>query len=365
MTMLQRRGRRLREAAGSLVAGLALLLATGGTQLAAQDLVINGETIAKADLVAAAKAEGKLFVYTANFEHNERALLERFKADTGIDWEVIRLGTGRLYERVMTEFSGGKLEADIVGLTDWELMLRLKKDGLLAAYRPLQWDRIAAELREEDGYFYTMNRYPAVLGFNTKVWTKETAPRSWAETLDPKYKGQVGVVQAAAGGSSWSVALFQRKVVDPQFWEKQAANEPRIYTSSAPMADDIARGEITVGTVQLGLVKNLAAKGAPISLLFPKEGAPTVGAAVGVTSVAKHPNAAKLYIDYVLSKHGGTAIAAIFGDYPSHPDAPPPDLSQYGIEVPPASVLWTANPKDSAELRDKWVAEWDTIYRRR
>jgi iron(III) transport system substrate-binding protein len=293
-----------------------------------------------------------------------RALLDQFTDDTGIEAEVIRLGTGRLYERVMTEFSGGKLEADIVVLTDWDLMQSLADEGVLVPYQARQWDRIDPQLREEGGHFYTMNRYPAVLGFNTTVWTKETAPQSWAATLDPEYKGQVGIVQAAAGGSSWSVALFQRKVVDPEFWEKQAENDPRIYTSSAPMADDIARGEITVGTVQLGLVKNLAEKGAPISLLFPEEGAPTVGAAVGVTSTAKHPNAAKLYIDYVTSKRGGTAISSISNDYPSHPEAPPPDLSEYGIEVPPATSLWTADPKESAALRDQWIAEWDTVYRR-
>ena len=208
-----------------------------------------------------------------------------------------------------------------------------------------------------------MNRFPAVLGYNTKAWSKDQAPKSWKATLDPKFKGQVGVVAAAIGGSSWSVALFQRKVVDPQFWEKQAANEPRIYTSSAPLSDDVVRGEVTVGTVQMGLVRNLAKVGAPIALHFPSEGAPTVASVVGATSVATHPNAAKLYLNWVTSKRGGRFITEFFADYATHPGVPPPDLSRYGIDVPPADRLWMADPANSRALRDKWVVEWDQVYR--
>jgi iron(III) transport system substrate-binding protein len=347
-----------------VLAGLVLAGLTGWNGLVrAQDLVIDGEKIADAELLRAAKAEGALLVYTANFEDNERPLLERFGQDTGIKAQMIRLATGRLFERVMTEFSGKKLQADVIGLTDAELQSRLVDAGVLIPHQVPNADRIPAALKDPRGYYYAMNLVPAVLGYNTKALTKEQAPKSWKETLDPKFKGQVGIVAAAIGGSSWSVALFQRKVVDPEFWEKQAANEPRIYTSSAPMADDVVRGEVTVGTVQPGLVRNLAKVGAPIGLHFPAEGAPTVASVVGVTSVAKNPNAAKLYLNWVTSKRGGKAITEIFADYSSNPDVPPPDLSQYGIELPSFDRLWMAPPDESRALRDKWVVEWDQIYR--
>jgi iron(III) transport system substrate-binding protein len=346
-----------------LVACLAYAVPGWTAAVAAQALVIDGETIAGAELVQAAKAEGSLLVYTANFEDSERPLLELFRKDTGIKSEMIRLATGRLFERVMTEFSGKRLQADVVGVTDMELAARLVDAGVLVPFRIPNWDAIAPTLRDADGHYYAMNRFPVVLGYNTKVWSKAIAPKSWAETLDPKFKDQVGVVQASAGGSSWSVALFLRTRVDPLFWEKQAANAPRIYTSSGPMAEDIVRGEITVGTVQMGLVKNLLRAGAPISLHFPSEGMPTVASVVGVTSVARHPNAAKLYLSWVTSRRGGKAITDIFADYASHPDVGPPDLSQFGIEVPPTDRLWIADAAESQAKRDKWIPEWDQIYR--
>jgi hypothetical protein len=204
-----------------------------------------------------------------------------------------------------------------------------------------------------------MNRFPVVLGYNTKVWTKATAPEAGSRRSIPSSRARSGVVQAAAGGSSWSVALFQRTKVDPRFWEKQAANEPRIYTSSGPMAEDIVRGEITVGTVQMGLVKNLIKAGAPISLHFPKEGAPTVASVVGVTSVARHPNAAKLS-SWVAGRRR-PAIADIFTDY---------------AVIPPSRLLTCRRRNRCAAAgsavdrgcggsyatRDKWIP-WDQIYR--
>jgi iron(III) transport system substrate-binding protein len=350
---------RIGLAAGLIYAGLTVW---SGPAFA-QDLVIDGEKIADAQLLRAAKAEGSLLVYTANFEDSERPLLERFQQDTGIKAEMIRLATGRLFERVMTEFSGKKLQADIVGLTDAELQTRLVEAGVLVPHDVPSASLIPAALKEPRGYYYAMNRFPAVLGYNTKAWTKDQAPKSWKATLDPKFNGQVGIVAAAIGGSSWSVALFQRKVVDPQFWEKQAANAPRIYTSSAPLSDDVVRGEVTVGTVQMGLVRNLAKVGAPIALHFPSEGAPTVASVVGATSVARNPNAAKLYLNWVTSRRGGRFITELFADYATHPGVPPPNLSQYGIDVPPADRLWMADPADSRALRDRWVIEWDQIYR--
>jgi hypothetical protein len=77
-----------------LVAGLALGVLRMGHHATAQPLVIDGETIASARAVQAAKAEGALLVYTANFGDSERPLLELFRQDTGIKSEMIRLATG-------------------------------------------------------------------------------------------------------------------------------------------------------------------------------------------------------------------------------------------------------------------------------
>ncbi len=355
-------GMRLRQGAAMLA-----LLGVLSTPLpcAAQSLTVGGEEIADAALLKAAQAEGSLLVYSVNFEDMERALLDEFRKDTGIKFEVIRLSAGRLYERVMTENAGGQLKADIIDLTDLALIRKLKQDGILAAHKVASFDKLPAALKEPGGYYYAMNRYPAILGFNTQVVSKEQAPKSWADTLDPRFKDQVGITQVASGGSSWSVAMFQRKVVDPQFWQKQAANGPRIYPSYAPLSDDLARGEIGVGTVTIGLIRNLLKAGAPVFANFPAEGAPTVAVWCGVSAKATHPNAARLFLNWITSRRGGMAITAVFADYASHPDVPPPSLAEYGLTLPPPEKLWIADQQEADALHDQWFTEWDEIYRTR
>lgn len=362
---LEKLARRAALTSRILAAGFGIAAAaTFSAPTMAQDgLVVDGEVIADATLFDAAKEEGSLLYYTVNFEDMERGVLEYFKEDTGIDFDVVRLSTGRMFERVMTEYSGGKLEADLVSLTDFVLMGQLVDGGVLAAHRIINWDDIPDGLKQADGKYYTENRFAAVLGYNTARWSTDEAPKSWADLTDPKFKGEIGMQQAGAGGMSWNVVLFQRKVLGDDYWAKLAANEPRLYSSMSPLSDDLARGELTVGTVTVGLIRNLVQAGAPVSLNVPEEGAPAVPIMVGVTSVAKHPNAAKLYVNWLMSRRGGKVITDVIADWASNPAVPPPDLSQYGITLPSSDKLWTANADDWVKLREPWIAEWDKIYR--
>ena len=344
------------------------LVAAGATACAitaasAQGLNLAGEQIADANLLKAAQAEGSLLLYSVNFEDLQRQLLDEFSKDTGLKAEAIRLSAGRLYERVMSEHAGGRLKADIIDLSDISLQQRLVRDGIVVAHKVPSWDFIPDSLKSADGAYYGINRYPAILGFNTKMIPKGQEPKSWTDTLHPRFKGQVGIAQAASGGSTWSVAMFQRKVVDPKFWEKQASNDPRIYPSYAPMSDELGRGEITVGTTTVGLIRSLIKAGAPVSANFPAEGAPTVAVWSSVATKAAHPNAARLFMNWVTSKRGGTAMTEIFADYAAHSGVAPPNLSQYGITLPPADKLWMADQKESDELRERWLPEWDETYR--
>ena len=116
-----RSGRRLIGITAVVLVTLGMIVLAAHAPAIAQALVVDGEPIADAALLAAARAEGALLVYTANFEDNERALLARFRDDTGIRSDMIRLGTGRLFERVLTEYAGKKLRADVIGLTDVDL----------------------------------------------------------------------------------------------------------------------------------------------------------------------------------------------------------------------------------------------------
>lgn len=346
-----------------LAIATAATIGLAGAAPAQEPLVIDGEEIASAELWDAAKQEGTLVYYTVNFEDNERAALEQFKEETGIDYSIVRLSGARMYERVVTESTGGQLKADLVSLTDFVMMDDLIERGILAPYKVPAWDEISDSLKHPDGMWITENQFAKVIGYNTEFWTEDEAPKAWKDLLDPKYKGQIGIQEAGSGGISWSTALFQRRVVDDGFWTKLAENRPRLYNGLTPLSEDVARGEVTVGEMTPGLVRNQLQAGAPIGMFFPEEGVPAVGIIVGLTTVGEHPNAAKLYLNWITSAHGGGVISSIFGDWASNPKAAPPDLTEYGIELPSADRLWLASQEDWINLKDKWLPEWDQALR--
>lgn len=345
-------------AAGLAFAGNLVFPGMGQAQL-----VVGGETIADAALLQAARAEGQFLYYTTNLEDNERAALEEFRKDTGIRSEVVRLNGSRMYERVMTEASGNKLAADLINLSDFVLMQNVVDKNILVRHRVQSWDAIPADLKHPDGLFYVQNRYAKILGYNTARVKKEDAPKSWKDLLDPRFRGAVGIQEANSGGIGWTTAMLQRQVVDPQYWQKLAANRPKLYTGLTQASEDVARGELFVAEMLPAQGRAMLDAGAPIALAFPSEGIPASAILTGVTATAKNPNAAKLYLNWILSKRGGTVIAEKFLDWPTHPEAPAPTLTKYNITFPPATLLWMGKKEDWVNLKDAWIKEWDQAYR--
>src|ERR1700754_5041516 len=103
------------------IASAALAIAFAAAHIGevrAQALVVDGEEIADAKLMAAAKAEGRIDVYGAYPTEAIQPVLDGFKKDNGLGLEYIRIPSSRMYDRVLAEFASGKLEADYADLTD-------------------------------------------------------------------------------------------------------------------------------------------------------------------------------------------------------------------------------------------------------
>lgn len=350
----------------AVLRGLAIASALGlaaATTALSQGLVIDGEQIGDEALLKAAQAEGDLLYYTVNLEDKERAALDVFKQDTGINFDVVRLNGSRMYERVVTEFGGNSLAADVVSMSDFVLMQDLLAKNVFTPHKVPSWDAIPAELKNPDGLYYVENRYAKVFGYNTQLLPEADAPKSWKALLDPKLKGRIGIQEANSGGIAWTTVLMQRQLVDPDYWQKLAANQPRLYTGLTQAAEDVARGELLVSEMLPVQGLTLLDAGAPIKLIFPEEGLPSSAILVGVTSTARHPNAAKLYVNWLMSKRGGAVIADSFKDWPSNPAAPVPNLDKYGITMPAATQLWEANKEDWVKLREPWLKEWEQVFR--
>ncbi len=345
----------------NLFAGLALSVAVSALahgEAGAQALVVNGEQIADAALFAAAKKEGRVDVYGAYPTEAIQPVLDGFKKDTGITLEYVRIPSSRMYDRVLAEFASNKLEADYADLTDLTLIKEWVSRGILAAHKVPWHDKIADNLKHPDGRWYYIVRPIYVIGVNTAEVAEKDYPKTWKETLEPKWKGKVGMQSIDAGGSAVTLHSFLRIKVADNAWTMLRDNEPRFQATIAPVISDLVRGRTPIAYVDANSIVAQTKDGAPLKAIFPAEGVASFGAFGNVTSTAKHPNAGKVWMNYVTSKHGSTLMATS-GAYGTHPDAAPPTAP--GITFPSQDKVWTIQADLWDKISQPWQQEWKDV----
>jgi iron(III) transport system substrate-binding protein len=328
------------------------------TAVHAQALVLEGDEIADAKLMAAAKAEGRVDMYGAYPTEAIQPVLDAFQKDTGLKLDYIRIPTAKMYDRVLAEFAAGKLEADYADLTDLTLIKEWVSRGVLATHK-VPWDaKIAPELKDANGKWYYIVRPVYVIAVNTAEVAEKDYPKSWKDTLDPKWKGKVGMQSIDAGGSAITLHSFLRMKVADNAWTLLGQNDPRFYATIAPVGNDLVRGRIPIAYIDANTVIAQVKEGAPLKMIFPSEGIASFGAFGNVTATAKHPNAAKVWMNYVTSKHG-SSIMATSGAYGTHPDATPPEAP--GYTFPPSNKVWTISAEQWDKIHESWVQEWKDV----
>jgi iron(III) transport system substrate-binding protein len=307
------------------------------------------------ELVAAAKSEGKLVYYTANFAEVEQEVIREFnKRFPEIKVEMVRAPGGQLITRVKTEAAAGKLAADVVDHSDRALMSELV--DLFQDYAP----------PNGKDYLPESMISPKLWPRATLVWSiaynsalAQKPPRTWMDLTKPEYGDkQIGQVFAASGGTTWTRIMFERQVLGEDYWKKQAATNPVLYPSGAPMSDALVRGEIVMGPLLYNAVFPKKRDGAPVEILFAPEGAPVNPYASGVPKTATHPNAAKLFLNWCLSEEGQTFMIKELGNLTSLQKAPvyPPGFD------PKAVKLWLPNFEQYVKLHASWIEEWNKTY---
>jgi len=248
-------------------------------------------------LVEAARREGKIVLYTATFVEVEQEVINEFrKKFPFIRVEMIRAPGGQLITRVKTEAAAGKLTADLVLHSDRGLMKAL--DNLFQDYAPPN----AADYLPEA--LVSPKLWPNITPGWSIAYNKELVknpPKSWMDLNKPEYgDGQIGQVIAPSGGTTWTRIMFERQVLGEDYWGRHAQNKPRLYPSGAPLSDALVRGEVSIAPLIYNIIYPKQRDGAPVATFFPPEGVPIVPYASGIPKTAQSPNAARLYMEYLL-----------------------------------------------------------------
>ena len=255
-------------------------------------------------LVEGARAEGGVLnLYTSLTVEDMGALNSAFEAKHGVRIRMWRAASDKVLQRVVTEARAGRHEVDIVE-TNAPPLESLHREGLLQAVRsPVHDALIAAALpahREWAGS--RLNVF--VQAYNTQAIRREDLPRAYADLLDPKWKGKLGIessdedwfaVVLASLGEEKGLDLFRRIV---------ATNGVSVRKGHTLLTNLVASGEVPLAlTVYNFTAEQLKRKGAPFDwFVIP----PAVARANGLALArrAPHPHAALLYYDFILGNEG-------------------------------------------------------------
>ncbi|HET9926560.1 MAG TPA: extracellular solute-binding protein [Methylomirabilota bacterium] len=269
----------------------------------------------------AARKEGKVVWYTSLALSSSEKVAKLFEtAYPGVKVEVHRTGSQRILQRMMQELQSNIRNVDVVHTSDAGHYVLLKEKKLLMRYTPAGVDAFAAGFKDRDGFHYGLRATVNVIAYNSKMIAAVEAPRTWKDLLDPKWRGRL---VTAHPGYSGVIATHVLALVHLNGWDyfkALAQNKPMLVQSAVDPSGIVASGERPVavngGDYTFYQAKK---KGNPVEIVYPKEGVPLVVSPSAITSFAPHPNAARLFTDFIFSRDVQQVLADTEGLYTGHP----------------------------------------------
>lgn len=262
-----------------------------------------------ATIVDNAKKEGSVVFYTSVPEEQITRLSESFKKKYPfIKVEALRAGPSSILNRVMTEDRSGRPMVDVISLdifNGWVLAER----GLLQPHKSEETEAFPEQFRDPQGLMpCCMYVLTNVIAYNTRLVQKKDAPQSYADLFDRKWKGKLSLDNDDA---KWFAPLVwiwgKEKTV--KYFQDLMKQEPEMVRGHKLQAELLAAGEFSVVVNLFGYqALELQARGAPVDIV---QADPVIMRAghMLLAKRAPHPNAGRLFIDYVLSKEGQQLLA--------------------------------------------------------
>lgn len=252
----------------------------------------------------------ELVVYTAHPPDTHEPLLQKFEDETGIKVTVVYAGTGELFQKIQAEAANPQADVMFGGGAESH---EANKE-FLEPYRPNGADQLAPGAMAADNTWTGFTALPMVIMYNTELVSPEEVPQSWADLADPKWRGKIAMPDPAKSGSAYTslVTMLEAAGRGDAAWDlvKDIIANTAILGSSTAAPKGVNDGEYALAiTHEEGGAKYKAA-GGPVDFVYPSEGTSAVPDATAILKGAKHPNNAKLFVDWTIKKETQEQIVA-------------------------------------------------------
>jgi iron(III) transport system substrate-binding protein len=290
-----------------------------------------------------------------------------------IDVQWVDMGSPEVLDRLRAEKANP--QADVWFGAPAESFTHAATEGLLEPYTPSWAKAVSPAAHDSADRWYGTYLTPEVIGYNTEAVSAADAPKDWDDVLDPKWKGKVLIRDPIMSGSMRAIfgAMIARQMKDtanpePGYeWLRRLDASTKEYTLNPTILyQKLGRQEGLITLFDMPDIATLKQRyHIPVSYVIPKSGTPVLVDGIALVKGTKHPAQAKLYYEFVSSKHAEIEAANRFLRIPARTDIPNDSLPQWiqqaRREIKPLPV----NERFVARHLDEWMRYWDAHIRNR
>ena len=262
----------------------------------------------RAKQIEAAKKEGKLVWYTSTNLTESKPLLNDFeKQYPSIKGEIFRASGEVTLNRIFTEARAAKWNFDVVMGNEFDVLMDAK---LLAPYKLPEAKNFLAEFKDPNDYWCAVYVVYRTIGYNSKLVPQKDLPMQWEDLLDAKWKGKLSIEEEEYNWYSGMTKAWGKERTQ-KYMRALAKQQIQWRKGHTLISQLIAAGEFPLGVIYAHRIEEMKQRGAPMEWVNTVDPVVATLNSAGLSTKPPHPNAARLFIDFLLSKPAQERLRAL------------------------------------------------------
>jgi iron(III) transport system substrate-binding protein len=304
--------------------------------------------------IAAAKKEGTVSWYTSTPVAPAQALANKFQAETGIRVQVLRTGGSAVLRRIQSEIKAGKPGADLLTFSDAGAADEMAAQGLFLPFKPAGFDQVIEGAKHKDGMWTAQRIEISGIPVRTDKVADADRPATWSDLTKAKYKGMMVMPDPSFTAIQLVAVTTLSRLLGWDYYKALRANDTMIVQGHQQVYQAMTRGERLIGAE--GADPRGYNNGVPPAnqtMIYPTEGVLFICSPMAILKAAQRPNAAKLFLQFMLSPVGQAIITAS-GRSSSRADVPPPQGQKPFSQIKSIPIDYAAVGKQARATKNRF-----------
>ncbi len=297
---------------------------------------------------------GEVVLYSSNQPELLDVIAQGFKEKTGHTMTSVRMGTGEAMKRIAAERANPL--CDVFWSGDVAVLDNAKAD--FASYKSPEAAGLSASMIDKESKWIASNTHLMVFMVNTKLIPENEAPKTWADLLNPRWKGKIVMANPEKSGTAYAQVYGVYKMLGDDGLAKLVDNAT-ILDSSSLVYKGTAEGEFPLGiTLEYAAYRYVAGGNPDVKIIYPADGVISAPEGASLVKGCQHPEEAKQLVDYLLSKEVEEMIFQKYYRRPAREDT----ATLGGLpDTGSLNILKSFDPAEASALKESILSKWKKL----